>query len=104
MAKRLSLTLERDDEAKVAAFAQEGTPEREALLVWAATRGMDPDRLRSEASMLRLLVRAGVESLVEQALDAGYAELAESRTPEENAESREARRRYLTRSEFPSDT
>jgi hypothetical protein len=98
MSKRLSLSLEWDDETSVAPFIEEGTPERNALVHWAMENGIGPGRLRSEAALYRVLLRAGAESLREQALAEGYAELAASYTSDEDqAEVRAQRQRYAKR-------
>jgi hypothetical protein len=90
--------LEDEEEAAVASFAAEGTPENDALVAWAAARGIRVSS-RSEAALLRLLVRAGAESLQERILDLGYSELAVTLQGEEHADSHEARRRYVSRRE-----
>src|SRR6266542_2552101 len=84
MTKRLSITLER---------------EHEALLAWAAQRGLEVTGSTAEAALLRLLLRAGVESLRTSALDVAYAELAGSMTGAAKADSRAARDRYVKRAE-----
>jgi hypothetical protein len=98
MTKRLSLSLENEDEAMLAHFAVEDSPERRVLISWAALRGMSPDEIRSEAALLRVLLRVGAERLQEQVLDAGYAQLASELDTTAEAEIDEARRRYVHRS------
>jgi hypothetical protein len=96
--KRLSVTLEPDDESAVTTFQAEGA-ERDALVLWAVQHGVDPRVVRSEAGVLRVLLRAGAETLREHALDRGYARMAASSSEvEEQAEGREARSRHLSRS------
>ena len=102
MARRISVTLELEDEEVVGAFASASTPERAALIQWAELHGLDPARFRSDASLVRALLRAGAEGLRERILDDGYAALAESLTQEEREESREARARYVERTERKS--
>jgi hypothetical protein len=102
MTKRLSLTLENEDEATLARFAVEDSPERRILISWTALRGMSPEEIRSEAALLRVLLRVGAERLQEEALDAGYAQLASELDATEQAEIDEARRRYVHRSEATS--
>lgn len=97
MAKRLSLTLHDDDERALASFMAEGGQERRALLAWAAQHGMKTAS-ESEAALLRMLIRAGASAIRENALDAGYAALAEARD-EGDADRRSARRTYLERSD-----
>jgi len=95
----MSVTLEGEDEQAVSAFSERGTPEHAALTDWAAGRGLDPNSLGSEASVVRALLRAGADRLREHALDDGYAALAAAITKDERAETRSARRRYLARTE-----
>lgn len=95
MPRRISVTLERQDEEVVDAFASESSPEHAALAEWAELNGLDPVRLGSDASVVRALLRAGAEGLRERILDSGYAALADSLTREEREESREARSRYM---------
>jgi len=54
-------------------------------------------RIGSETSLVRTLLRAGVEHLQQGSLDAGYVTLAAEWTGEQHAEAREARRRHLKR-------
>lgn len=61
--------------------------------------GLDPSRVTSEASLLRVLLRVGSEGLRERVLDDGYAELANSIGDDDREESREARTRYVQRTE-----
>jgi hypothetical protein len=86
MSKRLSLTLEPDDETTVRAFTERDTPERHALDSWARAHGLSAHRLRSDAALMRVLIRAGAEALREQVLADGYAELAAMYGPQEQAE------------------
>lgn len=99
MAKRLSITLEREEERVVQIFASPSTLEHAALLEWAGRRGIDTDRIGSDASLVRALIRAGAEALQERVLDVGYAALAIELTEHQHDEVREARRRYVDRSE-----
>jgi hypothetical protein len=99
MAKRMSVTLEGEDEQALALFADPGTPEHAALSEWAIGRGLDPARFGSEASVVRALMRAGSDRLREQALDEGYAALAAATPSADRAEAHEARRRYVARTE-----
>ncbi|MGH3504632.1 MAG: hypothetical protein ACRDQA_27595 [Nocardioidaceae bacterium] len=73
MSKRLSLTLERADEAAVEPFIHD-TPERGAL-VGLTGRG-NGDTLNSEAAVLRALVRIGANAVRERVLEQGYTEMA----------------------------
>jgi hypothetical protein len=98
MAKRLSVTLDDDDERLVQAFAASGTHENSSLRAWAEQRGFAVGESNSEAALLRLLVRAGAESLAEHVLDAAYAQLAVE-IDTGATESRAARDRYVKRTE-----
>lgn len=80
-------------------FADSSTKEHEALLAWARARGIDPAGATSEAALLRLLLRAGAESLRGDALDVAYAGLAVTLAEEGSADSRAARGRYVRRTE-----
>lgn len=53
----------------------------------------------SEASLVRILLRAGAEALREQALDIGYAELAEMTSESDRAEVGVARAWHARRSD-----
>ena len=101
MTKRMSLTLELADEAAVAAFSEKGTPEHQALLEWATEHGLNPAVVRSDAALMRVLLRAGAETLRERALDEGYAELAAVRSRDAAAatENRQLRGRYARRTD-----
>lgn len=99
MNKRMSVTLDAEDEQALAAFVDPGTIERAALAAWAVDRGIDPGRLGSDAAVIRALLRAGVHSLSERALDLGYAAIAIEANEEDGRETHEARRRYLARTE-----
>jgi hypothetical protein len=99
MSKRLSVTLDADDIRTVEAFADSSTREHAALLAWAAARGLDPSGATSEAALLRLLLRAGADSLRNSALDVAYANLAVTLDQEGSADSRAARSRYVRRTE-----
>jgi hypothetical protein len=97
MAKRLSVTLEAADEGALIAFADPDRAEHAALAAWAVQHGLQLPVSPSEAALIRLLLRVGIESLHEKALDEGYAQLAASLTDEERADSRAARDRYADR-------
>lgn len=99
MAKRLSVTLDAEDVRTVELFADSSSREHESLMTWARARGIDPDALTSEAALLRLLLRAGAESLRSGALDVAYASLAATLADEGSGDSRAARARYVERTE-----
>lgn len=96
MSKRLSLIISDDEAQTIAPFTEPGTPAHDALRHFAR---VPADRM-SEAAMLRALILAGAEALTERALDAGYAELAETYNADGPAsERRAARARYIDRTE-----
>jgi hypothetical protein len=97
MARRLSVTLEHEEERVVETFGSPSTPEHAALLEWAAKSGID--RIGSDASLVRALIRAGAEALRKRVLDIGYAALAIELGEVQHDEVREARRRYIDRSQ-----
>jgi hypothetical protein len=99
MSRRLSVTLEPEDEALVERFASSGTPENDALKAWATSQGLRAEQVTSDAALLRLLLRVGAESLQESILEVGYAALADSMTIDEHEETRAARRRYADRTD-----
>lgn len=88
-----------DEEQLLAAFAAEGSAERQALLDWAVEHHVAEPTMRSDAALLRVLVRAGAEALRARTMDVGYAALALSYTPDEDAERRLARHRYSARTD-----
>lgn len=94
----MSLILKDGDQAVIAPYLEEGSASFEALRQWASQRG--GGEIRSEAGVLRALLQAGAEALREQALDAGYADLAEEFNAEPaHRERRAARDRYARRTE-----
>lgn len=100
MTKRMSVTLNDEDELLIRTFAAVGTNENRSLRAWAERRGITAGESTSEAALLRLLLRAGAESLSEQVLDIAYAQLAvEIETAADTVDSRAARARHLKRSE-----
>jgi len=99
MAKRMSITLEREDEAAVDAFAAPGTAENAAMLEWLQEHGDDSGLIGSEAALLRTLMRAGAEALRDRVLDLAYPELAVVLGGEVRSESRGARQRYADRTD-----
>lgn len=87
--KRITVTLEGAEQTALSVFADPERAEHAALEAWADERGLP---LKSEASMVRVLLRAGVEALREQALERGYAKLAEvQRADNERADERKSR-------------
>lgn len=99
MSKRVSLILPDLDEAVVAPYVTSGTPENEVLRQWATARGSAVSF--TEASALRVLLRAGAERLREEALDSAYADLAAELDGdvERRHERRSARTRYAARTD-----
>ncbi len=102
MAKRLSLTLDDQDERLLTAYTRGDSPERSALEAWAAERDRALSESASEAAVIRMLIRAGMEALQDRTLERGYSELAEvMRAGAE--ESRAARERHVSRAEGGQD-
>ena len=98
MAKRLSLILGEGDQRVIEPFTRPGTEHNQALRRWAESHGAGP--VSSEASALRALLQAGVDSLRDDVLDAGYAELAGAfASGDLQAERRTARDRYAARAD-----
>ncbi|MEI6623258.1 MAG: hypothetical protein WCP28_15260 [Actinomycetes bacterium] len=98
MTKRLSLILGEGDQQQLAPFIEAGTDQNQVLRRWAAAHGVHS--VNSEAAALRVLLQAGVEALLEEVLDVGYAELAQTYgEAEHNDERRNARDRYASRTE-----
>ena len=99
MSKRLSVTLTDEEEAILDVFADADSTEHRALRAWAERHGARMDVTMAEARFLRLLLQAGASSLREEALEEGYAALAESMTPDDREESAAMRRRYADRTD-----
>jgi hypothetical protein len=98
MSKRVSLILRDSDEAAISPFLTEGSPAAATLRRWATEHGVGD--VRSEASGLRALLQAGAAALREQAIEDGYAQLAEEFNANEgDAVRRAARDRYIARRE-----
>ena len=86
------------DQQAVAPWISAGTVEHETLRAWATARGEHVST--TEASALRVLLRAGIEQLRESALEAAYDELAEDLGQPDLAEDRRAARdRYAARTD-----
>jgi hypothetical protein len=99
MTTRLSVTLEDQDETIVREFTDQGSPARAALLEWVEDHGMASTDVKSDAALLRILLRVGAEALRSRVLDVGYSALAVSYTAEDHDESRRARARYADRTD-----
>jgi hypothetical protein len=98
MSKRLSLILSEDDRQRLEPFIRAGTGHHQVLQRWAAEQGIAS--VTSEAAVLRVLLRAGVQAMRDDVLDEGYAELAEFyQGTEERAERRTALDRYVKQTE-----
>lgn len=95
----MSVTLHADEEQLLAAFAAEGSADRQALVDWAVDHHVAEPTIRSDAALLRVLVRAGAEAIRARTMDVGYAALALSYGPDEDAERRSARHRYAERTD-----
>lgn len=86
MSRRLSLTLDTDDELAITPFVVAG-PERDWLASFAH------GTLNSDAAVLRALIRVGAQAAREHALDRGYAQWAADLSEDEQAEKRGTRAR-----------
>ena len=88
-----------DDDIRAATALRSDPAWREVALEMGASVSADP----SEAEALRILVEVGRRSLservAEREMQAGYAALARSMTPEDHAIARHAGRRAASRSE-----
>ena len=93
--RRISLTLDVLDQQAIEPFVDPSRPEHAALEAWAALHGITL-RDESDAAIIRTLVRAGAEALLEKALEDGYARLAASRH-QDQTERRAIRDRALNR-------
>jgi hypothetical protein len=100
MTKRLSLTLDDEDEAAIARFASPASAEHAALRAWAEHANEKVGDSPAESALLRLLVRAGAQALSEHSLDIAYARLS-AEFDDAASDSRAARDRYLRRREHP---
>ena len=102
MSRRLSVSLGDDDDRLLSRFSHQGSAEQRALQAWAERHDLEHHLATGSgktASVLRLLVRAGVEALEEDVLDTGYAQLAAELGSEHEAETKAARHRHLRRVE-----
>jgi predicted kinase len=92
--KRITVTLEGAEQAALSTFADPQRMEHAVLEAWANERGLPLKS--SEAAIVRVLLRAGVEALMDKALERGYAHLAEAQHADEDRraerQSRRARR------------
>ena len=92
--KRLPVTLDSDDQAEIAVFADPDRLEAGILREWAQQHITIRDN--SESGIARALLRVGAEALREKALEVGYAELAKDQA-ESLTEQRARRRSYVER-------
>lgn len=98
MSRRLSLILGDSAQAAIEPFVRAGTAHHDALGRWAEDHGAGS--VNSEAAALRVLLQAGMNAVQEDILDAGYAELAQVLSGEqERGERRTARDRYAARTD-----
>jgi hypothetical protein len=98
MTKRTTVTLDERDEQTLATFADPERAEWKALVEIAATLGITVKPGSSEAVIIRALLQAGAKMVQEEALERGYAELAEIWPEVHDAdEARARRRRYAER-------
>lgn len=98
MSKRLSLILTDGDQEQMEPFIRAGTGQHKMLTQWANEHGVNS--VTSEAAALRVLLRAGLEAIRADALEAGYTELAKTHGGStERDERRSARDHYVNRTE-----
>jgi hypothetical protein len=97
MTKRLSLTLESEDELTLEPFTRPGTPERDALALLSTHGRLVLTEGASDAAVLRALIRVGAEAIKERILDQAYQALAEERSDQERAEQQAIRDRQRAR-------
>lgn len=93
--KRLPVTLDSDDQAEIAVFADPDRLEAGILREWAQQQHITI-RDNSESGIARALLRVGAEALREKALEAGYDELAKDQA-ESRREQQARRRLYVER-------
>lgn len=93
--KRLPVTLDSDDQAELAVFADPNRLEAGILREWAQHQHITI-RDNSESGIARALLRVGAEALREKALEAGYDELAKDQAVG-RAEQQARRRLYVER-------
>lgn len=98
MSKRTTVTLDDRDEQTLNAFTDPERAEWKALVEVAAGLGITVKPGSSEATIIRALLQAGAHAIQEQALERGYAQLAEVWSEVHDAdEARARRRRYAER-------
>lgn len=98
MTKRTTVTLDERDERTLSTFTDPDRAEWKALVRIAAELGITLRPGSSEATVIRVLLQAGAQAVQEQALERGYAQLAEIWDEVHDADEAKARhRRYADR-------
>ncbi len=93
MTKRTTVSLDDADQQTLASFADPTRTEWDTLVESAARHGITLKRGASEATIIRALLRAGAAALREQAMEQGYAQLAEMWPEVHDSDEAAARRR-----------
>ena len=73
--RRTSVTLTETQERAISEFAQPG-PYRDELTAWARSRDIELGGSFSEATLVRLLIDAGIEHVRSRSFEVAYTELA----------------------------
>jgi hypothetical protein len=73
--RRTSVTLTEAQERAIAEFSQPG-PYRDELTAWARSRDIELGESFSEATLVRLLIDAGIEHVRSRSVEVVYTELA----------------------------
>ncbi len=73
--RRTSVTLTEAQERAIADFARPG-PYRDELTAWARSRDIELGESFSEATLVRLLIDAGIEHVRNRSFEVAYTELA----------------------------
>ncbi|QIS10972.1 hypothetical protein [Nocardia arthritidis] len=99
MSRRTTLTLTDREEEALAVFADKRGPEWVLLQLIAAELGYELTETSSEATVLRVLMAAGLQQLRDRILDRGYEQMARMMEEDEEfkdwpAESAEFLRQY----------
>ena len=99
MSRRTTVTLTDREESALAIFEDKSRAEWTLLQMIAAEHGLDLTESSSEATIMRVLMAAGLQQLRDRVLDRGYAHMAELYEQDEDlkAERREFLRRYADR-------
>lgn len=98
MAKRTTISLDDDDEQRIASVADADSVQHAVLVEIAEALHIPLPRGDSEAAVIRALIQVGAHTVHERALERGYAQLAQMWDEvHDHDEARERRRRYAER-------